>query len=295
MYYGTVRKNTNAMSETKYWRPDGLHDSGPGIRIVAVQEVYLDPAAGGKIPDLYNFAWYTGNCLKYIYATPAGRNLIDALRNGMVSITYHSDYNMVVTANDRASLNRVAEEVLGREPGTITREAAQRMNRFKFLGEFRRQPLWNLYANNFAAGLANSPITDAELWEWVDPMQMEQLKLATISTLDQYSPPGTGSGSGIGFCIDKDNPDNHQRPPAIGLAHELVHAYYSIKGAQCGRLGGDYTLPLFEFKCVGLGRPWLDSPITENAIRRQWGAIVASIPEEDKLNKQLVAPRLVYD
>ncbi len=65
--------------------------------------------------------------------------------------------------------------------------------------------------------------------------------------------------------------------------------------AQCGRLGGDYTLPLFEFKCVGLGRPWLDSPITENAIRRQWGAIVASIPEEDKLNKQLVAPRLVYD
>lgn len=296
----------------KYWRSDGtLHDNQPGIEIVAVEEErdidnYLDPAlgAGGNITDMYNFAWYTGNCLKYIYATTAGRRVIDTLMGGRVTISYNPSYNRV-TADARASLNGVAAEILGGAPGAATRQAVQNMNRFKFPGEFRKQPLWDIVANPGAAGAWNVPaaVTDDSLWEWVEKghqprglneSQLKQLRLATISTLDRYSLAGAGSRSSIGFCI-ADTAENRGRPPAIGLAHELVHAYYSSTGRQCGNFGADYTLPLFEFKCVGLGRPWSSLELSENAIRGQWGAVLHQIPSADKLNKLAVGPRLVYD
>ncbi|KEQ11325.1 hypothetical protein GZ77_25915 [Endozoicomonas montiporae] len=71
------------------------------------------------------------------------------------------------------------------------------------------------------------------------------------------------------------------RSKSIGLAHELVHAYYTGKGLQMGPdnpevLDGVPTVPcaaLYEYMCVGLGI-WSDEPISENKIRSQWSNVI---------------------
>ena len=79
--------------------------------------------------------------------------------------------------------------------------------------------------------------------------------------------PGSGSGTVVSF-----NPDRKQigdgsepwmtRPPAVGLAHELVHADHSANGTN------DFT-PAGEDMAVGLP-PHDTQPFTENKIRDEW-------------------------
>lgn len=62
------------------------------------------------------------------------------------------------------------------------------------------------------------------------------------------------------------------RPINIALAHELVHAYYSLYGLQLSNnedSGGVFGV-LYEYMAVGLG-PWQNAPISENAVRRDAG------------------------
>lgn len=289
----------------KYWRDGTLRNDPNGIAIVAQQDTwrdYLDPDVGGNLQDMYNFAAFTADCLNYLAHTAMGRTVITILANQAVRIYYHPGHNMVRTGNAAASLNLVANEVIYRGgPGPITRSSVRRMNMFKFIDEFRKQPKWDIEANPSATVQGNLGIDDNGLRAWIeegmvpsgfDQTRMNQLKLTTISTLDRYSPRGHGSTSDIGFCISKTNEDNRQRPPAIALAHELIHAYYSFMGCQCGR-EMDYTLPLFEFKCVGLGRPWTAALISENAVRIQWAGV--AVPAEDVLNCRRVGRRPQYD
>jgi hypothetical protein len=84
----------------------------------------------------------------------------------------------------------------------------------------------------------------------------------------------------------------NDRPPAIGLAHELVHAYHNQRGAQPGRELGDGTTTLFELLCVGLG-PWANELISENAIRAQWPPQANFAA--DALNLRPVPRRDIYD
>lgn len=58
------------------------------------------------------------------------------------------------------------------------------------------------------------------------------------------------------------------RTPAIGLAHELVHAYHNALGTQLAwsEDATHETGPLFEFLCVGIG-PFKGENPTENEIR----------------------------
>ena len=130
-----------------------------------------------------------------------------------------------------------------------------------------------------------------------DPQKI-QLRLATLVGLmpiDSWGVPGGGCASTIGFAIDPQSEMNRQRPPAIGLAHELVHAYFSAKGNQPGHEGpDDPTTVLFEFRCVGLG-PWEGAAISENAFRRQWGqAVGAHGGTMDAPNKKIPGPRVIY-
>lgn len=57
------------------------------------------------------------------------------------------------------------------------------------------------------------------------------------------------------------------RPPAIGLGHELVHAWYAVQGKQPDL--SDTNIVLTEMACVGLG-PWQRNGISDNGIRSQW-------------------------
>ncbi len=124
--------------------------------------------------------------------------------------------------------------------------------------------------------------------------QKRQLKLAIIAALDNFSPAGIASAAGVAFCARRNTQMNQNRPPAIGLGHELVHAYFYTRGEQPGRDFNDWTTALFEYKCVGIG-PWRNSPISENALRAQWGAVVTTYRGDiDGLNARPVTPRLAY-
>lgn len=69
----------------------------------------------------------------------------------------------------------------------------------------------------------------------------------------------------------------HDRPPYIALAHELIHAFHNISGDQAGHEIDTYSRVLYEFQCVGLG-PWDGAVLTENDVRISAG----------------LAPRLAY-
>lgn len=66
------------------------------------------------------------------------------------------------------------------------------------------------------------------------------------------------------------------RPKSVGLAHELIHAYYSVSGLQMGIDINNFSTVLFEYMCVGLG-PWSAEAISENAIRAGYHNVVKNV------------------
>ena len=91
-------------------------------------------------------------------------------------------------------------------------------------------------------------------------------------------PPGAGSGATITFHVRNEgqnrlaSPDF--RPPAIGLAHELMHAMHYGYGTSPGWANQHFTTTAAELLFSGIG-PFAAEPITENAIRGQWATIPA--------------------
>ena len=103
---------------------------------------------------------------------------------------------------------------------------------------------------------------------------------------------GSGSSSTINF-----NPDRTQigsetwekRPPAIGLAHELVHAAHAASGSiRMNPVDDDNRIdasdpskivqqPAEEVRTVGI-YPYDGEPYSENSIRSEWGPVQPSRP-----------------
>lgn len=108
-------------------------------------------------------------------------------------------------------------------------------------------------------------------------------RLMAVVALEPELVAGNGCPSNVRFNVLKTD-INLSRPAAIGLGHEIIHAYWAANGCQLGyELYAPSTL-LFEMKCVGLG-PWADSDVSENRLRSQWSAA----------NRVVVARRDVYD
>ena len=102
----------------------------------------------------------------------------------------------------------------------------------------------------------------------------DYIRLMTVVALAPQFGAGNGNPTAIRFNIMQ-TPLNLGRPPAIGLGHELIHAYWAARGEQLGyELFTPSTL-LYEMKCVGLG-PWAGAIISENQIRAQWGAALGA-------------------
>jgi hypothetical protein len=133
----------------------------------------------------------------------------------------------------------------------------------------------------------DNPFTDYD-----DEIQ-SHIKNATIAILHDYAKKSLGCGTVVRWNIDPLHPKNQKRPPAIGLGHELIHAYYNAKGMQPGHPPHDESTVLFEYITVGLG-PWADSKISENALRKQWNDVVNQVDENDVLNLKKVGPREFY-
>jgi hypothetical protein len=94
-----------------------------------------------------------------------------------------------------------------------------------------------------------------------------------LETTDTPPKPGPGSDVTVDFNPNKlfikdGSLDWHNRPPAIGLAHELVHAWADVYGmTPRGETGG---VKRYELQAVGLG-DFAKKRISENKFRAAFG------------------------
>jgi hypothetical protein len=148
-------------------------------------------------------------------------------------------------------------------------------------------------AGTDAGAFLNYLVTDAT--SVVGVRLVEYFRLAMIILLYAAAVAGHGTNSFVYFNVRRDTTDVHDlnatRPPAIGLAHELIHALHNANGTQPGAQISDFSTLLPELLCVGLG-PFANAPISENAIRLQWNAIRHNA---DATNNMVVARRDIYD
>ena len=172
--------------------------------------------------------------------------------------------------------------------------------------DLNAMPLYSLFLGAFPANFLNTNlrfrgrvVTGQNLMNWVSPgpfgafdVEMhrqttvqgvrvsEYLLLALIILLSAESPHGTGAQPGISFFVQNRN-DNvigspDFRPPAVGLTHELMHALHYIRGSALGAEQGEFSTTAAEMSFAGLGA-FAGDPITENAIRNQWGTIPVGV------------------
>ncbi len=110
-------------------------------------------------------------------------------------------------------------------------------------------------------------------------MLNQYLAGAVLPTLDQmdalalvmepWMTPGLGCATRIDYDPQKTVVNGQNRPPQVGLYHELVHAYYNAVGKQLGRedsLNEGNGGRLFEAQAVGLGE-FGNRAICENKFR----------------------------
>lgn len=106
----------------------------------------------------------------------------------------------------------------------------------------------------------------------------EHLKKSIIITLYAHSLAGAGAHVKVDVMFGVWRPDEDraackramllERPPAVGMAHELIHAHYAVNGLQPDR--SDTDVVLTEMACVGLG-PWQGAAgCTDNGLRDEW-------------------------
>lgn len=105
--------------------------------------------------------------------------------------------------------------------------------------------------------------------EWTHRMNDDLVRL-----LKNYLTPGVGASCKIHFAPDAEyacelDQEGTRRPPAIGLAHELCHAWRNVSGL---RLFEDSTRSLVdddEVMTTGFP-PYQNEEISENMFRAQW-------------------------
>lgn len=141
---------------------------------------------------------------------------------------------------------------------------------------------------NVAAGAGNLGVLPVDVERWLtrerplfNPYKDPELPFlqnalqVVIAGLNRHA-PGPGCHSVVFWnptkilgTLTTGAPNN--RPAAIGLAHEMIHAYHNLHGTQLS-WSEDSSNPstvLYEYMCVGLG-PWAAAATpTENAIRAE--------------------------
>lgn len=146
-------------------------------------------------------------------------------------------------------------------------------------------------------------ITQDEMQEWLigriglpgrlSAPEKEHVVNVIIATLYQHGINGNGLSVSIEWRHQANYEMNSRRPPAIGLGHELIHAYYATQGQNPGYHDSDPTVLMFEYLCVGLG-PFANHPVTENRMRAQWNMALPHIPPVDMQNHKTPPRRISY-
>jgi hypothetical protein len=307
------------MPKWKHWTRAGYDRAGEmGIKVmVGDQQMidYVDPdnpmGDYREVPFPEHFEESVAHALAELYATVPGRAMLEVLERTCekVFLTPCSPSlgNFIGISDQSAAMNQVARELLTgkRAPGEMTRRAvlsaararnrdedaawlAHRINHSprrywpdrgapnEFLGHSDARVTAYTIAVWLNTGSTHANPFDAS---WSDDLK-QHVVLSTIVALEAHSAMGSGSPATIGWNVNPKYAVNRQRPPAIGLGHELVHAYFSVQGQQPGYDTGDYSTVLFEYKCVGIG-PWMGQSPSENSLRAAW--VPGHVPRSDPL------------
>jgi hypothetical protein len=253
--------------------------------------------------------------------TGAGHTLLAALAGSAqhtVAIVDHPLTNQCGTNGSINGMNKVTQELYPELAITLRTETLAALRGTPtggrtpagWLAEQINQTPEYVLKGVPAVAPRNLRVTEAQVQAWItDPepgreqraiwddfrndAALEQIKRAIIIALYPRSTPGTGCSSTVNYSLGTTNPLNAERPPAIGLAHELVHAYYNMRGEQPGFEVDHPTTVLFEYRCVGLG-PWSGAAVSENAIRNDWSAALLHFDEDDARNRKNVEQRPYY-
>jgi hypothetical protein len=287
----------------------------------AVQTLYWNAATGGledaptRIAISSRNSAYHVAVAKHLSAltnAPAGQTLLNALSNSafLVSIIDHWLSNQC--GGGRAGMNSVARELYDTATlaiGPQTRAALQLANvggqaRPAWLAaQINATPQYDLKGLP-ATAPCNIGVNAGQVQAWIDGTRtiwndygndaaLAQIKNGIIVALYQYATPGNGCPSNVNYSLGSANPMNEERPPAIGLAHELVHAYYNGRGEQPGWEVDHPTTVLFEYRCVGLG-PWNGAAVSENALRAGFDNALLFFDDDDNRNRKHVDARPWY-
>lgn len=275
----------------KVWNPNmPLADNGTGIKLI------VNP--GGDVA----FINKAQTALDTIYATTAGRQLLDALITKIRQGKYLTIKPPRGMGNECQAIGQVeqARTLLARHidgGNTLFLKNCLKIaiNR-AFLRDYQR--LCDLINNTPRYRIRDVPNTQPshlgvlkqDIERWLDfddprpmfypftnnPQDLQDLKniLLIIFNRAHADTKGSGCHSRINWDADKHYSTNTignrvQRPSYIGLSHELCHAYHNLHGSQIAG-GEDANSPtgmLFEHLCVGIG-PWANTQISENGVRR---------------------------
>ena len=296
---------------TRYYRNPIYDDqaAGPGLRIE------IPPGGGGGA-----FHEATVDTLDAIYNTPTGKILIDTLVDSGRSV------KIIQTATRGNScdvgpsgLSSVASE-LATEIAFIRVKSRQALDRawalsgdhggnkyFWLARAINGMPFYQLKGEPPTVG-KQIGIAEGDVRSWfegttdfeADRLIADKQHIANsiIVALQPGAVNGVGSDAAITFNADPNFVMNLERPAGIGLAHELIHAYWSVKGQQVGHTIDHGTTVLFEHQCVGLGA-WdnrlLAGRVCENQIRSEWFGNTASLFElSDRVNRSSPSRRGFY-
>ncbi len=206
-------------------------------------------------------------------------------------------------ATPRARLDALVQRRYAHINGALNRHN-------QLAADMNATPLYSLFVqdNNFSPNFLNvnfrfrgQPLTGQNLMNWLSPggfnvfdtfvktsaatvqgvLVRQFFMFALLNALYPAAAPGAGADSDIAFNVRNQDanvlaaPDF--RPPAIGLAHELMHAMRYGAGTALGIDFASFTTTLAELQFVGMV-PFNAVPVSENAIRAQWNTVAAPDP-----------------
>ena len=303
-----------------YWNgPGNISNTPPGIAILSNDS--RDRMKQEAEPFLLDFKEQTIKNLDYLYLTPTGKILLDELlsfsrgntsnENIHILPLTHNRGNNIISQNSKHALHLVADELLYehkplRHTAATLKKVAKHLHLqdpYQWLADqINQMPQLNylgLPGNKPFLPELGIKLSKEDIENWLDgKLELnKQVKFhflhAVIVALHSYSTPNVGTGSIIRWNPSPEYKSNRKRPIAIGLAHELCHAYYNATGMQPGFQEQDESTVLYEYLTTGLG-PWKTAVVCENALRREWNELLPQIPKTELLNHKPVEERLYY-
>lgn len=262
---------------------------GAAIKIMGARSKSGGIVAGLSAKKSTDFIDATVASLDALKRTAAGAGLLEAIDgSGHVVTIYRTwdaeggncefgedvDDSMVVPLDARWGSG---ETELARVLDRATADVSKRSRLQKFFGVGRMQPRFlKLDAVARLVGTTESDLKRMAAGKLSIPQPVDS---RLRSHLYDFLTPGPGSDCGIRFNHLRDKlSEGHRRflpqsdlwenrPPAVALGHELIHAWRCMVGRVIFPYGWEE-----EAMTVGLP-PFSNMPFTENRIRVQWGGL----------------------